>query len=215
METPAVNLKTAGWSLAAVFLAEWAARAIVVGTSLSSLPVLGWTRSLEIAILLGIVRLANPRGLTGVGIDSVSWLKGLKNGVGWALGFGLLVGVLFVLLRWAGIDPLSLMTNDMPAKTGDLVLFFLIGALISPVAEEILFRGILYGFFRRWGVVAALLISTFLFVLAHAAASRVPVTQAVGGLLFAAAYERERHLLAPIVIHVAGNAAIFAVALMA
>ena len=83
------------------------------------------------------------------------------------------------------------------------------GYVIAPVAEEIFFRGILYGFFRQWGIMVALVISTALFVISHAIGSGLPITQVIGGLLFAVAYEIEKNLLVPIIIHSLGNLAIF------
>ena len=89
----------------------------------------------------------------------------------------------------------------------------MVGGIISPVAEEIFFRGMLYGYFRRWGIWAALLLSTVVFVMAHAIFHRVPLPQIVGGILFALAYEKEKNLMVPMTIHVLGNLAIFAIAL--
>jgi membrane protease YdiL (CAAX protease family) len=76
------------------------------------------------------------------------------------------------------------------------------------VTEELFFRGILYGYFRRWGIFPALFLSTLFFVLLHPVKA-LAVTQTVGGVLFAAAYEIEGNLLVPITIHVLGNLAIF------
>ena len=73
---------------------------------------------------------------------------------------------------------------------------------------------ILYGFFRRWGVPVALALSTFLFVLPHLGSSGLPITQMIGGVLFAAAYEMEGSLLVPIMIHAFGNMAIFSFSLL-
>ncbi len=81
--------------------------------------------------------------------------------------------------------------------------------LIGPIAEEIFFRGILYGFFRRWGAPTAIVLSTLLFVLPHTSGSIIPVTQLIGGILFAVAYEVEKNLLVPMLIHCLGNLAIF------
>jgi len=74
--------------------------------------------------------------------------------------------------------------------------------------------GIIYGFFRRWGVLAALILSSVIFVLAHATLSGIPVPQIIGGIIFAIAYEREGSLIVPITIHVLGNMAIFTLSLI-
>lgn len=215
METPAVDLKTTGLAVAAVLLVEWGAKAAVHHAALPPLVVLGVARFMEILAFLAIASRAAPRGLRSIGVFADTWVAGLAKGFLWVAGFGLLASLAFALLWLAGVNPLPLMKAEMPATTRNLILFFLIGALVSPVAEEIFFRGILYGFLRKWGAPAAVLLSATLFVLAHAAVSRVPITQGVGGILFALAYERERHLLTPIVIHVCGNAAIFVLALIA
>ena len=55
----------------------------------------------------------------------------------------------------------------------------------------------------------AIVISTALFVLSHATDSSLPITQVIGGLLFAVAYEIEKNLVVPIIIHSLGNLAIF------
>ena len=99
-------------------------------------------------------------------------------------------------------------------KQLDIVLFFVVGVLVAPMAEEVFFRGILYGFFRRWGVSAALVLSTLLFVLPHLGTSGLPITQVIGGVLFAVAYEKEGSLIVPIIIHASGNMAIFTFSLL-
>jgi membrane protease YdiL (CAAX protease family) len=88
-----------------------------------------------------------------------------------------------------------------------------VGGIVAPIAEEVFFRGILYGFFRRWGVVVALVFSTLLFVFPHLGTHGLPTTQIIGGILFALAYEVEDSLLAPITIHALGNMAIFTLSL--
>jgi len=59
-----------------------------------------------------------------------------------------------------------------------------------------------------------LVLSTLFFVLSHPARHTIPVTQLIGGILFAVAYEMEKNLLVPITIHVLGNLAIFTLALI-
>jgi membrane protease YdiL (CAAX protease family) len=72
----------------------------------------------------------------------------------------------------------------------------------------------LYGFFRRWGILAALISTTLIFILAHPVCPEIPVTRIVGGLIFAVAYEMEASLMVPITIHILGNIAIFMLSLI-
>jgi membrane protease YdiL (CAAX protease family) len=124
------------------------------------------------------------------------------------------------LLFLAGINPASLFHGRMPDRVLDGVLLYIIGGLIAPVAEEIFFRGVVYGYVRgqmgnisrRWAVPAALLVSTGLFVAAHQTGSGVPLPQLVGGLVFCLSYEIEKSLVTPIIIHSAGNMALFTLA---
>jgi membrane protease YdiL (CAAX protease family) len=60
----------------------------------------------------------------------------------------------------------------------------------------------------------AVVVSTVLFALAHSAFGGVGVPQIIGGIVFAAAYEIERNLIVPIIIHVLGNSAIFALSIL-
>ena len=126
---------------------------------------------------------------------------------------GLVVGLAAVILMITGLHPADLIAASLPSTQPGLFSFFVVGGIISPVAEEIFFRGVLYGYFRRWGMWAALLLSTAVFVMAHAIFHRVPVPQIVGGILFAVAYEKEKNLMVPITIHVLGNLAIFTLSL--
>ena len=91
-------------------------------------------------------------------------------------------------------------------------MFFILGGFFAPLAEEIFFRGILYGFFRKWGISTAIIVSTLLFVLPHTSGHTLPITQIIGGILFAVSYEVEKNLLVPITIHSLGNLAIFTIA---
>jgi membrane protease YdiL (CAAX protease family) len=133
----------------------------------------------------------------------------LARGLLWSVAFGVLAALGFGLLYFAGTNPLEIIRTKLPEEKLAIILFFLIGGVVAPVAEEFLFRGIIYGFFRRWGVVTAVIVSMIIFVLAHAIVSRIPITQAVGGILFALAYEIEGNLMVPITIHILGNLAIF------
>jgi membrane protease YdiL (CAAX protease family) len=136
-------------------------------------------------------------------------LPGLARGLIWSVCFGIAAGVLFLVLLAAGINPLKLVNTPLPSAPRQIIIFFLVGGVIGPIWEEIFFRGIIFGFFRRWGLYAAILISTALFVLPHYDGHHLPLTQIVGGIVFAIAYEKEKNLMVPVTIHCLGNLAIF------
>jgi membrane protease YdiL (CAAX protease family) len=118
------------------------------------------------------------------------------------------------LLHLAGINALRLLETPLPESIVSIFFYLLIGGVIGPLAEEIFFRGIVYGYLRRWGVFAAVAVSTLLFVLPHLTGGNLPVTQIVGGIVFALAYEKEKNLMVPITIHCLGNLAIFGLTLL-
>ena len=174
---------------------------------------LGIARLFEIILISGIF-LVWGKGLPSIGLARSKMFSGFKKGLIWSAGFGVLALFAFLSLFLLGIDPLALIRTSLPTKQADILLFFLIGGIVAPLAEEVFFRGVLYGFFRRWGVVVALVLSTLVFILAHPTGHGLPVTQMVGGLLFAIAYEIEGSLLVPITIHALGNISIFTLSLL-
>jgi hypothetical protein len=79
----------------------------------------------------------------------------------------------------------------------------LVLVVLAPVAEELLFRGILLNrWTRKWSAGPAVLLSTLLFALLHP----VPLGAFGVGLALAALYLKTRSLLLPIVVHAAHNA---------
>ena len=192
MEANRITLKTLAISIAAVFAMETVFRLAMSGQSGSPLPALGISRTMEALCLLYIARRfgKNPNA---IGLSRSSMLPGLAKGLIWSVCFGIAAGVLFLVLFAAGINPLKLVNTPLPSAPRQIFIFFLVGGVIAPVSEEIFFRGIIFGFFRRWGVYAAILISTVLFVLPHG--RHLPLTQIVGGIVFAIAYEKEKSLM--------------------
>jgi len=178
------------------------------------MPILGTARVAEILLFVLIVSIWGS-GVSSIGLDRENLAPGLWNGLVWSAAFGLVALLGFGVLYVAGRNPLDLIKTHVPSGVADTLLFFAIGGLVAPVAEEIFFRGIVYGFLRRWGMVVALVGSTLIFVLAHAIQSGIPLTQIVGGIVFALAYEMTDNLMVPITIHVSGNTAIFALSLLA
>ena len=208
MEANKITLKTLVISIAAVFAMESVFRLTLAGQTASPLPALGIIRCME-AVLLVFIAGRFEKDPNAIGLSLSELLPGLKRGLVWSAGFGIAAGILFSVLWAAGINPLNLVHTPLPSAPRQIIVFFLVGGVIGPVWEEIFFRGIIFGFFRRWGLYAAILISTALFVLPHYDGSHLPLTQIVGGIVFAIAYEKEKSLVVPITIHCLGNIAIF------
>ena len=208
MEANRITLKTLAISIAAVFAMETVFRLAMSGQSGSPLPALGISRTMEALCLLYIARRFGKNS-NAIGLSRSSMLPGLAKGLIWSVCFGIAAGILFLVLFAAGLDPLKFVNTPLPSAPYQIFIFFLVGGIIGPIWEEIFFRGIIFGFFRRWGVYAAILISTALFVLPHYDGHHLPLTQIVGGIVFSIAYEKEKNLMVPVTIHCLGNMAIF------
>jgi hypothetical protein len=209
-----IETKTLFFCIAALLITEVAISTVPSETARLPMPILGAARMVEICLFLLIVSISG-KGVSSIGLDKDAFVPGLYRGLIWSAAFGLFAFLGFGFFYAIGLDPLDFVRTHVPADAAGALLFFAVGGLVAPVAEEIFFRGIVYGFLRRWGMVVALVGSTLIFVLAHAIQSGIPLTQIVGGIMFAVAYEITGNLMVPITIHVSGNTAIFTLSLLA
>jgi membrane protease YdiL (CAAX protease family) len=213
MEAKEIPIRTLFFCLAAVLAVELGTRVVTAKPIYHPMLTLGGARLLEILLIVLIV-VTWGQGLSSVGLARSEMVSGLKKGLIWSAGFGAITSIICIGLFAASMNPLTFIRAQLPTQTSDLILFFIVGGLFGPVAEELFFRGILYGFLRRWGVIMALVFSTLIFVLCHPIHQGIPVTRLLGGILFAVAYEFSGSLIVPITIHVLGNLAIFTISLM-
>ncbi|MDR2523926.1 MAG: CPBP family intramembrane metalloprotease [Candidatus Nomurabacteria bacterium] len=92
-----------------------------------------------------------------------------------------------------------------------LVLIFLAVAVVAPLAEELLMRGLLFGRLRaRLPFLAAALLVSLLFALAHGQLN-VAVDTFILSMMMCYAREKTGALYAPIIIHVAKNSVAFCI----
>ncbi len=208
MESDRIRMKTLLVATAAIVLLESVSSSAISADMASAMVATGLTRCVGIGILLAITLKMQGR-LDAIGLRPSAIGSGILRGIVWSMGFGAVVAVGLAVGRLAAIIPVGFFQSRMPQQPVDIFTYFLVGAGVAPIAEEIYFRGLVFGYLRRWGPIAAILGSTLLFVVVHPNLQNIPIPQIVGGLLFALSYEVEKNLMVPIVIHMSGNMALF------
>ena len=140
--------------------------------------------------------------------------------------FGLLLG-LFPVLGAAGAISQKFCGPD--AQPQEIVKFFqeaakqgnshsvlitvLIGGVLAPVAEELMFRGYFYGVCKRYmGVIVGVVLNSLLFAAMHANLAAFP-SLCVLAFALTLAYELTGCLLVPITMHAIFNLTMFSVML--
>lgn len=201
-------------SLAAVVLTEATAAGIISSGFMPPMIVIGLTRLIQATLLIMIV-LVWYGNLAPIGLARDQISHGIKKGIIWSTAFGTCVLIIAIILLFTfKINPLTLFRSGLPDQTSARVYYYLAGVFWGPLTEEIFFRGIIYSYLRRWGILTAVTLSTLFFVLSHAVNTTFPVTQILGGILFAVAYEKEKMLMVPVTIHVSGNMAIITLSML-
>ena len=216
MDAVKINTLPIILSICIVIVFELVARKL----SLPPLMATGLIRIIDILMIFGVFHLSS-NGADALGLTSRKIRHGFKKGVLWSVIFGLISGGIGLALFLIGINPMQLIHVQIPKEMSEIVLFFIVGGIISPIAEEMFFRGVIYGYLRnflfapfgKWGIFFAVLFSTLLFVTAHTGTSGIPLPQIAGGFLFCLSYEVEKSLITPIIIHSFGNMALFALSL--
>lgn len=200
---------------------------LVVGLTAATLHLVGrlvGDPELTPATLAGLALLQSAIPLIPVWLVVVAW-----RGVGWAdIGLRptstrwLLGAVMIALLSvpLVGLVNLAIdQTTDAPFRNPQVavlaptalsvpaaVMMFLAAAAVAPVVEEIIFRGLLYGWLRNhMGFGLSALLSGGVFAAIHGIVLLIPALL-VQGIILAWFYERSRSLWPPIILHGAFNA---------
>ena len=91
------------------------------------------------------------------------------------------------------------------------VVWLLTRCAMGPVAEEIVYRGLVYERAQtNWGDTAALIVSSIAFACAHGSLSRA-VPALVAGLVLAWLRKQEGGVIAPVYAHIVMNATVYAI----
>jgi membrane protease YdiL (CAAX protease family) len=149
-------------------------------------------------------------GLGDLGLRGQAVARGLAVGMAVAGAFGALVIAGEAAGRLLGRGSFLQDLAGPRPEAKELLALLVVGVGVAPLFEEAVFRGLLYGSVRRrLGVPLATVASVLIFAAAHLVRGGVPWPQTVGGILFCLSYEWSGSLWAPVLVHAAGNLALF------
>lgn len=150
-----------------------------------------------------------------VGLSPSLFRKGFLHGILWCCGFGVFVGCVGGILYLAGIPVHSLFGSTRFQSACGLITYMLVGCLLGPMVEDLVFIGLFYNALRRRvPLLLSIAIVVPLFAAAHGHFSVFLIIQALGAILFTLSFEYSGSLLTPMIIHSCGNLAILAMQLL-
>ena len=169
------------------------------GAAIASVAIVVVARGHLVAASVGLRRVSARWLFAGVGLGLVGWL--LTRGV-------------VLAYFWVTGDTTNPQAGLVTAAQGTLAQFgltLLVAGLAVPFGEELLYRGVLYTWLRRWGIVIAASGSALVFGFTHGLNVVFPATVLLGVLL-ALAYERSGSIWPGVVGHVVYNLLVFSAA---
>jgi len=165
--------------------------------------------------LLGYQWLAEKRGWDSLQARfSTTRFKVLLAAAASGIGLTILVSTVSILLRWFGIDVVQMPSPAiLPRNVSQLIFALVLIAIIAPLAEELIFRGLLFDWLRqKINVWAAAVILSLLFALLHNNGFKLGAVGALAfgvrmalGLASSAFAIRYRSLRASFVMHATFN----------
>ncbi|PID77963.1 MAG: hypothetical protein CSB21_02400 [Deltaproteobacteria bacterium] len=143
-------------------------------------------------------------------LDKKIFFCGVKTGLIISFAAGLIFFFIsFIIKKIFNISIINFLMNKPPSAK-ELCILILSGGIISPIAEELYFRGIFLSFLKeKLNIFAAIFFSSLIFAIIHNSSPAASVFQFAGGLFFASAYILSKNIYVPIIIHSAGNIFIF------
>jgi len=139
----------------------------------------------------------------------------------WALRIALGLGSAFaVLALWArrhssGIHNAASvpLPTTSHGQLGDFLAWYVIAAVLGPIAEEMVFRGFAYGLlFRKFGPAGAAVASAALWAAGHSmrlsyGSAFKTLFLVIVGIVYAEVYRRRQSLFPTVAFHIVGNSA--------
>lgn len=111
---------------------------------------------------------------------------------------------LVMIMSFMGIGSDNSKTESLQTDMNvfNFIIAFVSAAVISPVYEEIFYRGFLYRFFQsRYGILSGMLFSSVIFTIVHIPTYNTLPVNFVSGLIFAWVYQKTGSVIPSIIIH--------------
>lgn len=138
-----------------------------------------------------------------VGLKSFP-LSGWKLIAVWTILLIVVSILLVIIMSFMGVGTENSKTESLQSQMTllNFAIGFISAALISPVYEEIFYRGFLYRFFSsRYGVLSGMIISSFIFTVVHIPTFNTLPLNFVSGLIFSWVYHKTGSIIPSILIH--------------
>lgn len=155
-------------------------------------------------VLLMIALRRRPATLFGITRVAPRWLV-----IAFMIGIGVVaLNLAVTTLVSMTTDAADLQSSYQSAATSGIAGFLgavLLGAVITPIGEELLFRGVLFTLLTRYGVWVAAILSSIVFALSHGLNLSTPVAVIVG-LAAAWLMHKTKSVWPGVVVHAVNNA---------
>jgi membrane protease YdiL (CAAX protease family) len=189
-----------GWSLL-VFVAACPLIGLLVAWLLPDREMLTILGAFFVIGLLAVLVAVAPLGraaLPALGFRPANWKYPVFGAVGTL--------VLSIAVSQLGIEPQGMkQVIEVVREPKQLVISLLLLAVLAPLVEELVFRGLLYGWVAgRWGSMAALIVSSLAFAAAHFEPAHIVLVLPLG-LLFGWLRRRTDSLLPSLFSHIVNN----------
>lgn len=179
-------------------LEKWLGNALYAGT------LMGFVLSIVyMASLYFIALYPDKAGWSEVGLRSFP-RKYWRDILLWSVAVLALGTVMLLLMTLLGGGYENSKTENLQthANVLGILIAVAVGGIISPIYEEILYRGFLYRWFRtRYGAGWALFLSSSLFTIAHIPTYNTLPLNFASGLIFAWTYEKTGSVIPGIIVH--------------
>lgn len=189
-----------------IFIELWLHRFLLqaLGNTLYAGTMTGLVMSIIFTLSVYLVAL-KPHGL---GWDAVGLRSFSKSYWKWILVWMIVLIVssvlLVVMMDILGIGIDNSKTDSLKEQVTwfTFLIAFLSASVISPIYEEIFYRGFLYKWIRsKWGVGAGLLVSSLIFTVVHIPTYNTLPVNFLSGLILAWTYEKSGSIVPAIMIH--------------